>query len=213
VEFEEELNALLPDDLPHRTGVIRKSAHHLRLIVETNRHFNLTRITSPREAALKHVLDSVVPWQLFATATHIVDVGSGAGFPGVPLAIVLPEVRFTLAESVGKKARFLESAVRQLDLQTATVANERGEEILRTRRADIVTARALAPLRRAVPLFAPALKQRTRALLYKGPDAAAEIAGAEHELKKLRLRAHVVRAYELPDGAGVRTIVEIVPLT
>ena len=69
VEFTEELRQVLPPDLPNRDAVILKCAQHLDLIVEINRHLNLTRITSPREAAIKHVLDSVIPWRLFAEAT------------------------------------------------------------------------------------------------------------------------------------------------
>jgi 16S rRNA (guanine527-N7)-methyltransferase len=210
VEFERELTAVLPEDLPHRADVIRKAAHHLELIVEANRHFNLTRITSPRDAAVKHVLDSVIPWRLFAGAQHLLDAGSGAGFPGIPLALVLPDTRFTLAESTAKKARFLDSVVKELRLNNAKVANARVEDLLRDQRPDAITARAVAPIGRAVTLFAPGLKPGVRALLYKGPDVQAEIAEADPELRKLGLRAHIIEAYELPDAAGGRTIVELV---
>jgi 16S rRNA (guanine527-N7)-methyltransferase len=155
------------------------------------------------------VLDSVMPWRLFADAKHVLDAGSGAGFPGTPLALVLPEIRFTLAESVGKKARFLDSAVKELALRNVQVANRRAEDLLKETPASIVTARAIAPLNRIVALFAPVVRQGTRALLYKGPDSAAEIAAAEQDLTKLRLHARVVQTYELPDAAGSRTVVEL----
>jgi 16S rRNA (guanine527-N7)-methyltransferase len=212
VRFDEELADLLPDDLPNRPDVVSKSALHLELIAETNRYFNLTRITGPREAAIKHVLDSVVPWKLFAGASHIVDAGTGAGFPGIPLAIVLPGVPFTLCESIGKKARFVESAVQELGLSNVRVAAERAEEFLRSSRAEILTARAIAPISRAAALFGPALQKETRALFYKGPDVAAEIMEAEPEMRKRRIRARIVERYELPDAAGSRTIVEMTSL-
>src|SRR5450432_3095086 len=116
MSFADELGQLLPADLPHRDECIAGAARHLELIVEANQHFNLTRIVSPREAAIKHVLDSVLPWRLFAGAAHVADAGSGAGFPGISLALVLPGTRFTLLESTQKKARFLESVVRELKL-------------------------------------------------------------------------------------------------
>src|SRR5467141_3507208 len=98
VSFRAELSALLPADLPHREECIDGAAQHLDLIVEANRQFNLTRIVDPREAAIKHVLDSVLPWRLMAGAGHVMDAGTEAGFPGIPIALVLPETRFTLIE-------------------------------------------------------------------------------------------------------------------
>jgi 16S rRNA (guanine527-N7)-methyltransferase len=209
VPFAEELRQLLPADLPFREEVIAGAARHLELIVEANRHFNLTRIVNPREAAIKHVVDSVLPWRLFVGADHVVDAGSGAGFPGIPLALVLTQTRFTLLESTQKKARFLEAVVRELGLSHVEVRAERAEEWLKTHRAAIVTARAVAPLSRAVALFAPALGGGGRVLFYKGPDAAAEIAEAAAETAKRRLNLRIVERYELPGAVGARTIVEM----
>ena len=79
---------------------------HLELIEETNRFMNLTRIVEPREAAIKHVLDSVLPWRLFAGARNVLDAGTGAGFPGIPLAAILPDIKFVLAESVPEESSF-----------------------------------------------------------------------------------------------------------
>ncbi|HWE52977.1 MAG TPA: 16S rRNA (guanine(527)-N(7))-methyltransferase RsmG [Bryobacteraceae bacterium] len=205
--FESELNELLPADLPNRELVVQKGAAHLALIVEANRHFNLTRIVSPREAAAKHVLDSVLPWRLFSDAGHVLDAGTGAGFPGIPLALVLPGVRFTLAESIQKKARFVESAVAALDVSNVTVTPQRAEDV--TKGVDIITARAVAPIPRALGLFAPALKRGVKLLLYKGPDAAREIEESAAEARKLRVEMKVIFTCELPEGMGTRTVVQI----
>ncbi len=207
--FADELRQLLPADLPFREECIAGAARHLDLIVEANRHFNLTRIVDPREAAIKHVLDSVLPWRLFRGADQVADAGSGAGFPGIPLALVLPGTRFTLLESTQKKARFLESVVQDLALPHVEVRAERAEEWLKTQRVAIVTARAVAPLNRAAALFAPVLRGGARILLYKGPDAASEIEDAAPEAAKRRLRLRIVERYELPDALGARTIVEM----
>jgi 16S rRNA (guanine527-N7)-methyltransferase len=209
VTFAEELRQLLPADLPFREECIARAARHLDLIVETNQHFNLTRIVDPREAAIKHVVDSVLPWRLFQGAEHVADAGSGAGFPGIPLALVLPETRFTLLESTQKKARFLEYLVLQLKLPNVEVRPARAEEWLNTHRVTIVTARAVAPLSRAAALFAPALRGGARVLLYKGPDATTEIAEAAAETAKRQLRMRIIERYELPDALGTRTIVEM----
>jgi 16S rRNA (guanine527-N7)-methyltransferase len=164
---------------------------------------------NPREAAIKHVVDSVLPWRLFEGADHVADAGSGAGFPGIPLSLVLPGTRFTLLESTQKKARFLESVVRQLGLSHVEVRAERAEEWLNTHRVAIVTARAVAPLNRAAALFAPALRSGARILFYKGPDAAAEISEAAPETAKRQLRLRIIERYQLPDALGTRTIVEM----
>jgi 16S rRNA (guanine527-N7)-methyltransferase len=209
VQFKDELDQVLPADLPRREFVIRKAAEHLELIVEANQYLNLTRITSPREAAIKHVLDSIVPWRLFAGTRHVLDAGTGAGFPGIPLALVLPETRFTLAESIQKKARFVDSVLAKLELPNVTVVPRRAEEIWRDCALDVITARALAPISRTLGLFAPALKAGRKILLYKGPDAELEIAESAKEASRLRTELEVIMRYDLPDSMGTRTIVQI----
>jgi 16S rRNA (guanine527-N7)-methyltransferase len=209
VQFKDELDQVLPTDLPRREFVIRKAAEHLELIVEANQYLNLTRITSPREAAIKHVLDSIVPWRLIAGTRHVLDAGTGAGFPGIPLALVLPETRFTLAESIQKKARFVDSVLAKLELPNVTVVPRRAEEIWRDCAVDVITARALAPISRTLGLFAPALKAGRKILLYKGPDAELEIAESAKEASRLRTELEVIMRYDLPDSMGTRTIVQI----
>ena len=209
MDFAQELEKALPADLPNRDVVVAKCARHLELIVEANQVMNLTRIVDPREAAIKHVLDSVLPWRLFVESRSVLDAGTGAGLPGIPLSIVLPEVRWTLSESIQKKARFVAGAVEALGLKNVKVTPSRAEESLREHRADVVTARAVAPLSRAAPLFAAAIRSGTRLLLYKGPDVEAEIAEAAGELRAAKMKALVVFRYELPEGLGARSIVEV----
>lgn len=207
VPFADHLAALLPIDLPNRGALIVLATRHLDMIVEINQRMNLTRIVDPREAAIKHVIDSVTPWALFGGAKHILDAGTGAGFPGIPLAAIFPGIRFTLAESTQKKARFVETVAEALELQNVTVVAERAEDVLRARRVDCITARALAPLDRAAAFFGPAVKSGARALLYKGPDAEREISGAEHAARKFGAVMSIAARYDLPDNLGSRTIV------
>ena len=209
VSFAQELSQLLPANLPHRDDCIAGAARHLELILEANRHFNLTRIVNPREAAIKHVLDSVLPWHLFEGVKHIADAGSGAGFPGIPLALVMPETRFTLLESTRKKAAFLATAIETLALPHVEPVAERAEAYLAIHPVDVITARAVAPLSRAIPLFAPALRKGARVLLYKGPDAGNEIIEARRDPKNGRWNIRVVFEYDLPDSLGSRRIIEL----
>ncbi len=205
VEFERELERVLPGDLPNRSSLIEKAAQHLLLIASANEYMNLTRISSPRDAAIKHVYDSVAPWQHFANAQRVLDAGTGAGFPGVPLAIVLPQVRFTLSESIQKKARFVDSAVESLELPNVQVTAERAEDVAASQRIDVITARAVAPVARILDLFRKPLKQGARLILYKGPDVDAELL----EAQTCRATAAILCRYELPDGLGTRTLIEL----
>jgi 16S rRNA (guanine527-N7)-methyltransferase len=209
VSFEEELARTLPPDLPNRSALVALGARHLAAIQQTNQVMNLTRIVSAADAAIKHICDSVWPWRYFQKATTVLDAGTGAGFPGVPLAIVLPHVQFLLAESVQKKARFVSSLVENLELNNVSVRPVRAEDLLVSQTFDVLTARAVAPISRAVPLFARALRNNTRALLYKGPDVESEIENAYPEINKRRLNVRVVERYLLPDSVGERTLVEI----
>ncbi|MFN9919115.1 MAG: 16S rRNA (guanine(527)-N(7))-methyltransferase RsmG [Acidobacteriota bacterium] len=210
MSFAEHIDQVLPGDLPHREQVVSLCARHLEAIAEINPVMNLTRITSEREAAIKHVLDSLLPWRLFAGATLVVDAGTGAGFPGIPLSIVLPDTRFVLLESIQKKSRFVASVIEQLALPNVEARPLRAEDWLKSHTPTLITARAMAPLERALPLFAPALKRGATALLFKGPDLAAEITAADREIRRHHLSVTEALRYELPDAAGIRTIARAV---
>lgn len=205
MQFEEELARVLPAAIPHRERLVEKAAHHLHLIVSANEYMNLTRITSPREAAIKHVFDSIAPWKHFEHAKCVLDAGTGAGFPGIPLSIVLPHVQFILAESVHKKATFVDSAVEQLELPNVRVVARRAEEVALAQPASLITARAVAPVARLIEVFAKPLKRGARMLLYKGPDVELELAQAPN----YRVHAEVACRYELPDSLGVRTLIKV----
>ena len=205
VQFEEELERILPGDIPRRERVVQKAARHLQLVAIANEQMNLTRITSAREAAIKHIYDCVLPWAHFRAAKCVLDAGTGAGFPGIPLAVVLPEVRFVLAESTQKKARFVDHAVEALELVNVQVVAQRAEERMATRTPEIITARAIAPMGRILELFGGAIKGGARLLLYKGGNVDGDLA----EAHKRRVIAQVLCRYELPDGCGSRTLIEV----
>ena len=205
MQFEEELARVLPGDIPHRERLIVKAAQHLHLILAANERMNLTRITNPQEAAIKHVYDSVAPWKHFCGAKRVLDAGTGAGFPGLPLAIVLPDTRFILSESIQKKARFVDSAVEALELCNVHVVAERAEDRALSQRPEIIIARAVAPMHRLLDVFAKPLRQGSRLMLYKGPEVETELNDANHH----RVSAEIICRYELPNGMGMRTLVQV----
>jgi 16S rRNA (guanine527-N7)-methyltransferase len=141
-------------------------------LIERNTSVNLTAITDPVDIAHKHFLDS---WTAFAARRwngkeRVIDVGSGAGFPGLALRIAQPGLRTTLVESVGKKARFLEDVSGILGLTDVEVRNERAEALGRERRDryDVATARAVGTLAQVIEYLLPFLRIGGDAVVWKG---------------------------------------------
>ena len=149
---------------------------YLALLDRWNRAYNLTAIRDPREMVSKHVLDSLAMQPFVRAIGSLADLGTGAGFPGIPLALACPGLRVTLVESNGKKARFLREAVRTLHLDNARVAESRIEALDEPAAYDAITARALATLPLILQLGGHLLKPGGQLLAMKGARPDDEIA-------------------------------------
>ena len=163
----------------------------LDLVHEWNKKMNLTAIVEPLAMVRKHLLDSltVQPW---IEGPFVTDVGTGAGFPGLPLAIVNPALRFTLLDSVGKKVRFVELAARALGLDEVEVVCARAENFTPLQHSMTVVSRALAKLPVFVAQAGHLCARRGRLLAMKGRDPLDELAGLPRGwrvegVKKLRV--------------------------
>ena len=139
-----------------------------------NTRVNLTAIRDPVDAVVKHLLDSLSVHS-FLRGRTVADVGTGAGFPGLPLAVVAPERQFTLIEATAKKARFVEHAVTRLGLSNVTVVITRAEQYRPPTRFDCVVARALGKLEEIVRVAGHLCAPRGRLLAMKGKNPRAEI--------------------------------------
>lgn len=137
-------------DVPHTDDRISQLFAHYAAVVEANARFNLTRITDPLEAAVKHYLDSLalLPWMNDErrTVRSVLDVGTGAGFPAVPLAVMAPNLQVTAIDATRKKADFLADAAQRMGLSQLEVLQARAEHWRVGRRFDVVTGRAVASL-------------------------------------------------------------------
>lgn len=145
-------------------------------------------LIGPREAGRlweRHLLNCAVVAELVPRPSSLVDIGSGAGLPGIVLAMLLPDVRVTLLEPMARRVVFLSECVAGLGLGNVTVWRGRAEEAAGEFAADVVTARAVAPLGRLAGLAMPLLRPRGSVLALKGEQAAAEAAAARPELRRL----------------------------
>lgn len=153
---------------------------YLALLLRWNQTYNLTAVRDPGEMVTKHLLDSLAMHRhvdaIAAAGGALADLGTGAGLPGIPLAIAKPGLRVTLVESAGKKARFMREAVRQLGLNDMRVAESRIEALDEPGRYDAITARALATLPLIIELGGHLLKPGGRLLAMKGTYPFEEIA-------------------------------------
>ena len=163
---------------------------HVRLLLAWNAAINLTAIREPADIALRHVIDSLTAVTLLRDVDGFVDLGSGGGFPGIPLAVALPEARVALVDSVGKKAAFLVAAVEVAGLAgRAGVAAARAEELAsesrHRERWPAVTARAVGSLAELVELAFPLLARGGRLVAWKRGDIASEVAAAGPAIEAL----------------------------
>lgn len=157
-------------------------------MLETNKVMNLTGITEPDEIATKHLLDcaALLTAAEFSGKT-VVDVGCGAGFPGMPLHILCPSCELTLLDSLGKRIRFLQSCIDGMGLSGIEAVHARAEEFAARHREsyDIAVSRAVAQLNVLAELSLPLVKTGGLFVAMKGKDSDAEIAGAKHAISVL----------------------------
>lgn len=176
-----------------------------QILVDYNQKVNLTAITDPEGIEDKHFLDSLLFASQPEVAGRMVDVGAGAGFPGIVTKIFKPELELTLMEPTGKRVEFLKYACAQLGLTGVEFAKERAEEAARKvwrEQFDIASARAVAALPVLSEYCLPLVKVGGVFIAMKGPEADAEAKAAVNALKKLGGKYRETRQFTLPDGSA-----------
>lgn len=198
-----EMEALIQSYIPAANAEqTARFARYLALLAEWNGKMNLTAITEPGEVVAKHFADSLLPAALIPKNARCIDVGTGAGFPGVPLLIMRPDIQMTLLDSLNKRLTFLGALLEDLSLEAKLVhlrAEDAGHESAHRARYDVALTRAVASVPALMEWTAPLLAVGGISLMYKGPKAKEELGGAARAARLLHLEARVL-AYDAPWG-------------
>ena len=178
------------------------------MLQETNKKCNLTAIVEPYDIVVKHFIDSLTANNLIPYGANVVDIGSGAGVPGLVIAIARPDCKVTLIDSLAKRVAFVDKVAKQLKLVNVQALHQRAEQVGHLRESyDIGIARAVASLPVLIEYIIPYLKVGGRLIAYKG-ECAQEIASASNALVKLSCTIEETRQFLL-DNTYKRCLVVI----
>jgi 16S rRNA (guanine527-N7)-methyltransferase len=214
--FEQEADKL-GITLPGRAAEAFRHFHSA--LLTANQTMNLTRIVSERDAIIKHYLDALyflklVPAPLDAQALRLLDLGTGAGIPGIPLLIARPQWQGVLVDAVGKKVAFVNDCLAQLSLCGSVAIHERSEVLshlaAHREQYDLVVARAVAATPELIELTVPFLKLGGYLILSKGQKGAEELHAAQKALTLLGAEVDHSIVLELPDELGQRHLTRII---
>ena len=217
MEFRDEVRKAAEEfGTPLTDEQTEKLVLYYELLLEWNQKMNLTAITEPHEVAVKHVIDSLSAFdtQLFTKGVSAVDVGTGAGFPGIVLKIFFPSMKLLLLDSLQKRVNFLESVISALELTDVRCVHGRAEEAARQKeyreRFDLAFSRAVARLGVLAEYTLPFLRVGGSLLALKGAKYAEEMEEAKDAVKILGGGAPTARPVKLPGLDDGRAIVRIV---
>lgn len=176
------------------TEIVDKMCTYSAFMLEENEKYNLTRIEEPEEIAEKHFLDSIAGAEMIADNATVLDVGTGAGFPGIPLKIVRPDIKLTVLDSSNKKINFVRMGANKTGIDVNCIVG-RAEELKDFRESfDCVVSRAVASLNILLEICVPLVKTGGILLAYKGAIAEKELAGAANALNILGCTAEIVES-------------------
>lgn len=187
--------------------------NYMKLLLEWNEKMNLTAITEPDEIILKHFIDSITAEKYISKDSKMIDVGTGAGFPGIPLSIIRNDLDITLMDSLNKRIRFLDEVVNENDLKNVETIHGRAEELARNKdfreKYDVAISRAVAPLNILLEYLIPFLKVGGTCICMKGNNVEEELERSQKALKVLSCEIEKIEKFNLPESEYGRNIIII----
>lgn len=215
---EEEFNGKMKESLKELNIELSEKQlnqfyNYMNILIEWNKVMNLTNITEPEEIIQKHFVDSLTVLKSIKENDSIIDIGTGAGFPGIPIKIAFPETKITLLDSLNKRIKFLEEVINKLKLKNIETIHGRAEEVAHNKKYrekyDIAIARAVAPLNVLSEYLLPFVKIGGYAICMKGIKGKEEAVEGKNAIKILGGEITNSREFNLPNTEMARTIIEI----
>lgn len=213
-EFREILMEYLKTmDIKLNDEQIQKFYKYMELLLEWNEKINLTAIIEPKEIILKHFVDSLTIAKYIKEKDRLIDVGTGAGFPGIPLKIYRPDLRITLVDSLNKRINFLNEVINNLKLKKINTVHSRVEDFGKDKeyreKYDYVTARAVANLSTLSEYLIPITKIGGKCICMKGNDIKEELDNGKNAINLLGGEISKIDCFELPNSDISRNIIII----
>ncbi len=186
---------------------------YMDLLLEWNKNINLTAITEPKDVILKHFIDSITINKYLKGIGNVMDIGTGAGFPSIPLKIINPKIQFTLVDSLNKRIVFLKNVCKEINLGNIECIHARAEELAKNKKYrqmyDVVTSRAVAKLCTLLEYMIPFVKIGGRCICMKGANIEEELNEASKAIEVLGGEIESIDKFSLPDSDMERNIIII----
>lgn len=187
-----------------------KFVKYYDFLIEENKKFNLTAITDFEQVILKHFIDSVLPINEIKHNAKIVDVGTGAGFPGIPIKILRDDVDILLVDSLEKRIKFLNELIKLLSLKKIKTLHSRAEDIGNNRETfDVSLSRAVAKVNTLSEYLIPYVKVGGKIIMYKGKNSEEELTEGENAINILGGELEDIKKYYLPEIESERNVIII----
>lgn len=186
---------------------------YMNMLVEWNEKINLTAITEPNDIIDKHFIDSLTIEKYIKENSKVIDIGTGAGFPGIPLSIIRDDLNITLMDSLNKRINFLDEVVKENVLNNVDTVHSRAEELARNSgfraKYDVVTSRAVASLNILLEYMIPFAKVGGYCICMKGSNIDEELENAQKALEVLNAKVEKIDTFKLPGNDYGRNIIVI----
>lgn len=190
---------------------IEKFYTYMQELIEWNNKMNLTAITEPKEIIMKHFVDSLTILNYTKDKDSLIDIGTGAGFPGIPLKIMNDNIKITLLDSLNKRLIFLEDIIEKLNLKNILTLHSRAEDAglnsSYREKYDVAVSRAVAPLNVLLEYMVPMVKVGGICICMKGNNGTEEIKNAQNAIKELGVKIEEIKEFKLPDTDIIRSII------
>lgn len=190
---------------------INQFERYYEFLISENKKYNLTAITEKNDVIFKHFLDSCLAEKNIIKNAKIIDIGSGAGFPSIPLKILRPDIKFVLVDSLNKRVNFLNELIKILNLQDVVAVHARAEDYIKDNREkfDYAVARAVAPLNTLLEYLVPYVKVGGECLIYKSQKLEDEIETSQNALKVLGCKVEKIENFNIDEIDAVRKVLII----